>query len=182
MSDQQMNDAVPYATITVQGLQFEVSQPFKAGHILSEGEASQLNQTRAENIRNNFAGPVRSAVDAFRKANSLADNAEVAASDLDKDDLDEKFALYDDSYIMGVRGGPSGPRTSVDPIQREANRIALEKVKVALKKQGITIDSVPKERMAQFIEAVKTKYPDVVEEAKRRVSAAAAIALDSLEV
>jgi len=181
MTDTTANDT-PYTTITIQGLQFEVQQPYSAGHTLTDGEASQLNQVRAENIRNNFAGSIKAAIEAYRKANDLSDDDEVAPADLDKDELDEKLAKYDDEYIMGVRGGPSGPRTPVDPIQREANRIALEKVKIALKKKGITIDSVPKEKMAQFVEGVKAKYPDVMEEARRRVSAAAAIALDTLEM
>ena len=181
MSEQTTND-VPYTNLTIQGLQFEVAQPYKAGHLLTEGEASQLNQVRAENIRNNFAGEIRRAVEAHRKANSLPDEAEVAVTDLDKDELDDKLASYDDSYIMGVRGGPSGPRTPVDPIQREAFRIAQEKVKVALKKKGITLDSVSKDKMLEFVKGVIGKYPEIMEEAKRRVSSAASIALDSLEV
>src|SRR5260370_3101350 len=119
MTDTTVTTEVPYPPLTIQGLQFEVAQPYKAGHMLSEGEASQLNQVSAENIRNNFAGTIRTAIEAHRKANSLAEDAEIAVTDLDKDDLDEKLAKYDEDYVMGVRGGPSGPRTPVDPVQRE---------------------------------------------------------------
>lgn len=182
MSEQQTTNETPYSPITIQGLQFEVSQPYKAGHSLTEGEASQLNQVRAENIRNNFAGVIRKAIEEHRKANGMAADAEVAVADLDKDDLDEKLSKYDDEYVMGVRGGPSGPRTPVDPVSREAHRIAHEKVKVALKKKGITLDSVPKEKMTGFIKQVLEKYPEITEEAKRRHAAAGQIALESLEV
>lgn len=182
MSQVETANETPYTSITIQGLQFEVAQPFKAGHVLTEGEASQLNQVRAENVRNNFAGTIRKAIEEHRKANTLPDDAEVPVSDLDKDELDEKLSKYDDEYVMGVRGGPSGPRTPVDPIQREANRIALEKVKTAVKKKGITLESVPKEKMASFVKQVLEKYPEIIEEAKRRVSAASQIALESLEV
>jgi len=183
MTDQSTaTNEVNYTAITIQGLQFEVAQPYAAGHVLTEGEASQLNQVRAENIRNNFAAQIKAAIEAHRKANSLPDDAEVAVTDLDKDTLDEKLAKYDEDYEMGLRGGPSGPRTPVDPVMREAHRIALEKVKVALKKKGITLDSVPKEKMAQFVTGTIAKYPAILEEARRRVSAAADVVLDSLEV
>ena len=181
MSEQTVNE-VPYTSITIQGLQFEVAQPYKAGHPLTEGEASQLNQVRAENIRNNFALTIRKAIEEHRKANNLDENVELTSAVLDKDDLDDKLSKYDDDYIMGVRAGASGPRTPVDPVQREAWRIAHEKVKAALKKKGITIDSVPKAKMTSFIEGVLAKYTEITDEARRRVNAASQIALESLEV
>ena len=174
-----IND-VPVSQITIQGLPFEVSQPYKEGHPITAGEASQLNQVRAENIRNNFAGTIKAAIDAYRKANSLAEDADVPVTNLDKDDLDDRLAKYDDEYVMGVRGGPSGPRLPVDPVQREAWRKALEKVKLALKKKNIAISSVPKEKMDDYVTGVLAKYPEITEEARRYVNAGAEITLADL--
>ena len=41
-------------TISISGQAFDVSTPYAAGHTLTEAEAKVLNQTRAENIGNNF--------------------------------------------------------------------------------------------------------------------------------
>jgi hypothetical protein len=171
----------PTATFTIQGLQFDIQQPYTAGHVLTAGEASQLNQVRGENVRNNFAGTVRKAMEEYRKANSLADEAEVPLDQLDKDELDEQLANYDDNYEMGMRNG-GGTRRTVDPVQREADRIALEKVKAAVKKKGIAFSSVSADKLKQFVVGTIAKYPEIMEEAKRRVTSAASIALDSLEV
>lgn len=182
MTDQTAVAEVPYVSITIQGLQFDVAQPYNEGHALTAGEASQLNQVRAENIRNNFASTVKAAVEAYRKANNLPEDAEVPTSSLDADDLAEKLSKYDDEYVMGVRGGPSGPRTPIDPVQREAYKLAMEKIKVALKKKGIKIDSVSKEQMGNFIQGTLSKYPEILEMAKRRVKEASELALDGLEI
>lgn len=170
----------PVSTITIQGLPFEVDRPYKAGsHELTAGEAHALNQTRAENLRNNFASVVKKAMDDYRKANNLADEAEVPVTELDKDALDDQFAEYVSQYEFAIGGG-GGPRTPVDPVLREAQRIALTKVKEALAGKSIKVSSVSKERMAEFVAAVIAKYPSITEEAKRRVETVGTIAIEGL--
>jgi len=171
-----------FASVTIQGIQFELSMPYKPGHVLTPGEASQLNQVRFENIRNNFASTVRKAAEEYRKANNLPEDSEVPPNELDTEDLQEKLSAYEQDYEMGVRSGPTGPRSTKDPIIREAERISLEKVKSALKKKGVSINSVPKEKMQEFVSGVIAKYPEIMEEAKRRVSVGANIALESLSL
>src|SRR6516162_3885340 len=82
MSETQVND-VAYGSMTIQGLQFDIKTPYKEGHMITAGEASQLNQVRMENIRNNFASVVRNAVQDYRKANGLDEEAEVPLDQLD---------------------------------------------------------------------------------------------------
>lgn len=173
-------ETAPVSTITIQGLPFEVDRPYIAGtHELTAGEAHALNQTRAENMRNNFASVVRKAIDDYRKANNLAEEAEVPVTELDKDDLDTKFSTYLSEYEFAIGGG-GGPRTPVDPVAREAARIATEKVKEALTAKGVKISTVSKGRMAEFVSAVIAKYPSITEEAKRRVEAVGTIAVEGL--
>lgn len=169
-------------TITIQGLEFEAPQPYKAGaHELTAGEASALNQTLAENLRNNFAPRIKAAMAEYRKANSLAEDAEVPVANLDQDALSEAFAKYADEYEFGVRTA-GGTRTPSDPVEREAQRIARDKVKAALNAKSIKLDSVPKEKMAEYIKQVLEKYPAIREEAKRRVDTAASVAVEDLAV
>lgn len=173
-------EAAPVSTITIQGLPFEVDRPYVAGtHELTAGEAHALNQTRAENLRNNFASVVRKAMEDYRKANGLAEDAEVPVTELDKEALDEQFAQYASEYEFAIGGG-GGPRTPVDPIAREAQRIALTKVKAALAAKNVKISTFSKERMAEFVSAVIAKYPEITNEAKRRVESVGQIAIEGL--
>lgn len=169
--------------ITIQGLAFEVDRPYAAGaHTLTAGEANALNQTRAENLRNNFASVVKKAMADYRKANNMAEDAEVAVSNLDHDALKAEFETYVKEYEFSERAGGGGPRTPKDPVEREANRIAWDKIKVALGKQNIKIDSISAERKAELIASAIEKYPAITEEAQRRVNTAADIALGDLNI
>lgn len=180
-SQPQANDVV-VSEITIQGLAFEVDRPYKPGsRELTAGEAHALNQTRAENLRNNFAPTVRKAIEDYRKANNLAEDAEVAVTNLDGDALQAEFDKYAQSYTFAVGGG-GGPRTPVDPVMREAIRIGTDKVKNALSAKNIKISSVSKERMAELVNQVIEKYPEIKAEAERRVQAAGAISLEQIGI
>jgi hypothetical protein len=183
MSEAAVVEGVPTTSITVQGLSFDAPQPYKSGpRELTEGEASALNQTLAENLRNNFAPKVKLAMEEYRKANGLAEDAEVGVDQLDHDSLVESFDKYADEYEFGIRRAGGGVRAPANPVEREAIRIATSKVREALKKKGLKLDSVSKERMAEFVQSVLTKYPDIREEAKRRVEATQAVAVEDLEL
>lgn len=169
--------------ITIQGMSFEVDRPYSAGeHVLTAGEANALNQTRAENLRNNFASVVKKAMVDYRKANNMVEDAEVPVDKLDHDALNTEFEKYVTEYQFSERAGGGGPRTPKDPVEREANRIAWDKIKIALGKQNIKIDSISGDRKAELIASAIAKYPAITEEAQRRVSTAADIALGDLNI
>lgn len=175
-------NTVPVSNITIQGLEFEVPRPFKAGsHELTAGEAHALNQTMAENLRNNFASVIKDAIEAYRKANSLAAEAEVPVGNLDHDDLQSQLDKYAGEYKFR-EGGGGGTRTPTDPVERESVLIATAKVKAKLSEKGIKLNSVSKEKMAELVKAVIEKYPDIKAEAERRVKAAEGISLEGLGV
>jgi hypothetical protein len=180
---QRINENTAYDEFTVQGLTFSMPQPFVAGPIeLTEGEASALNQTLAENLRNNFAAKIRAKLDEYRKANNLAEDADVGVDVLDKEQLDTEFAAYANEYEFGVRTGGGGPRVPADPIGKEAHRIAWDRVKAALQKKNIGLNTVTKEQKASFISQVLEKYPEIKEEAQRRVEATSQIAAADLDL
>ena len=171
------------AQITIQGLPFEAPQPYKPGpRDLTEGEAAALNQTLAENLRNNFAPTIKKAIEEFRKTNGLDEEAEVPVTDLDHDGLIEAFNEYADGYEFGIRrAGGGGTRAPADPVGKEAHRIASAKIKEALKKKGIKLDSVSKEKMAEFVQQVLDKHPEIRETAKRRVEEMQSVAVEGIE-
>ena len=168
-------------TITIQGLEFSVDWPYKAGSIeLSPGEASALNQTRAENLRNNFAAQIKQALAEYRETNKIPEDQEIASSVLDKETLDKDFKEYADNYEFGVRQLGGGGRIPTDPVEREAFKIASEKVREALKARNVKLTSVSKETMQDMVEKVIAKYPDITAEAKRRVNAVSSIVIEDL--
>lgn len=178
----QVNTDTPHGEITIQGGTFSYPRPYAAGtHELTEGEASTLNQTLGENLRNNFAATIRGKFEDYRKANNMAEDAEVGIDVLDKDELDAEFADYAAKYEFGVRQASAGPRQPADPVGKEAHKIAWERIKAMLTQKGIKLDSVDKEKRAALVKQVIEKYPDVTEEAQRRVQAAASIAVEGLE-
>jgi hypothetical protein len=118
------------------------------------------------------------AVEEYREANKLPEDAEIAPGNLDKETLDKEFAEYAQKYEFGVRSLGGGGRAPMDPVEREAYSIALGKVKDALRAKNVKITSVSKEKMDEMVEAVIKKYPAITEEAKRRVEAVGTIIVD----
>ena len=173
----------PVSSITIQSLSFDAPQPYKAGpRTLTEGEASALNQTLAENLRNNFAVKIQDKKNAYKEANKLPDDAEVASDQLDKEELDAMFADYAKDYEFGVRKGGGRGRAPADPVEREAYNIALSRVKDKLKSNNITVSSVSGEQMDEFVKSVLAKYPEIKDEAARRVQVASSITIGDLSL
>ncbi len=156
-------------SITIQGKTFSCPQPFAAGHVLNEAEASTLNQTFAENLRNNFGARMK-------KAAEDKDNPQVLGQD--------EFDKYAAEYKFGVR--VAGTRAPVDPIEREARVMAAKAVRDALKRkkdQNPDFDpkSVADEEFEKLVDGTLEKYPAFREQAKQIVAARQA-AVSTVEV
>src|SRR5260221_3728041 len=89
--------------VTVAGKTFSMPCPFDEGHVLTSGEAGQLNQVYHENLRNNIAKKVKDAVESNK-----FDQAEFQG-------LIDKAAS---EYEFGKRR-VGGPRAPTDPILKE---------------------------------------------------------------
>ena len=133
-------------TITIGGENFEVSIPYAEGHAITAVEAKVLNQTRAENIGNNFRKAVA-------EAKEKGDLASVTAA----------IAEYDSAYTFSAGGGTA--RTPIDPIEAEAYRIAKTVVKGKIQeKYGTSVKAYVEasaENAAKYEAAVeKTAHQD----------------------
>lgn len=108
----------PRTTITIADNSFTVPQPYSEGHVLNANEASALNQTYAENVRNNQAKAIKEAI---------------AAGTFNLEVFQGKVDDYTSGYEFGVRtgGGRSG-----DPVMQEAMDIARDLVRKAIVKAG----------------------------------------------
>jgi|SRR5215471_2578499 len=105
--------------ITIQGKSLRVPVKYAEGHTLKANEASALNQTFWENLRNNFASKVKEGVEAG----------------LDDSTLQEQLDDYAADYEFGERRGGGGFRG--DPVMTAAMGIAREMIRTAVKAKGI---------------------------------------------
>ncbi len=145
-------------TISISGVAFDVTAPYAPGHQLNEAEAKVLNQTRAENIGNNFRADVKKALEA-----GTPEALEAVKTAL---------AEYDAKYQFSM----TQARTPIDPIEAEAIRIAKEIVKakiaekysVSLKKYFETEGN--EEKYDAAVEKLAAQ-DDTLKEAKKRVAA-----------
>lgn len=170
------NGATEQRRIKVEGLIFNAPAPYRAGHPLTENEAATLNQTFAENLRNNFAKKVKLAKEAAQKnGGEFPADGEAAP-----DDLQSEFTSYANDYEFGTRAAASGeaglPR---DPIEREAFIMARELIRQHAKSHDIKVTA---EQVASLIPGILAKRPEIRAEAQRRMSAKTAITLDELEL
>lgn len=174
-------------TIKIQGFDFEVPAPYTEGHVLTANEASSLNQTYGENIRNNSASRIKAAQEAAQKTDppgefdidAIGGIKGTAATADNSKTLRQVIDEYAATYVFGVRSARvSEP---VDPVEREAHRIATDTINESLKAKNVKRKDLAE---GQFEAAVKAYAgsAEVVKEAKRRVTARAAIGKDTLDL
>jgi hypothetical protein len=167
----QITAETPRADITIQGLVFSCPQPYGAGHALSENEAAALNQVFAENVRNNCASRVKAAV-------AKREKGEEAPTD---EALLTEFEDYAVSYEFGVRRSSGVSEARLTPEEREARRLAGDRIKEALKAKGFTIKSVGQEKFDSMVDEL-SRRDDIVKLARKRVNDMQKIGLDELNL
>lgn len=124
--------------ITINGAEYRVPQPFSEGHTCSAGEAHALNQTLAENIRNNMASKL-------------------------KKGLEGDAQQYIDDYVKDYEFALPGERqrsAPTDPIEAEAYSAAKKRVVAQLKSKGHKIADIPEEQLDTLVTQVLAKYPE----------------------
>lgn len=138
------------SAVTIAGKQFSLRNPYEAGHVLTEGEASALNQLRHENVRNNSAKMVKDWTG-------------------DADELAIKVDDYDAKYEFNVRQ-PGEAREAADPITTEARNLAKAAIKAALEKAGQKADAKAISEAANALLAHPEKGPKFRQVAEDRVN------------
>lgn len=145
--------------ITIAGLLFPVTLPYAEGHALTEAEAKQLNQVRAENVRNNTATAVKKlAVDPEAKVLEFTAEALAAAQAL--------VAKYDTEYVFTIGG--AGARRVTDPLEKECLSIARAHVTASIKASGKKVKDFDEAKIEAKVEELAA-HPDIVKIAKSRL-------------
>ncbi len=162
---------------TINGMQFELSAPYAEGHTINEIEARVLNQTRAENIGNNTRAKIKEMQDANASEQEITD-----------------YVLGVDANYVFTAAGVSSSR-KLDPVEREAVKIARELLKSHLSTSGRKLTVAPEgmtdeeweekvtaeiERIAALDEVVKAAKKNV--DAKNKQASTLAEALEGVSV
>jgi len=153
-------------SLMIAGVTFEAPYKYAPGHVLNDAEARTLNQTRFENLRNNFASKVKASQEGKEGA-------------LTADQLAPAFAEFEASYEFSLPG-TGGGTVKLDPIEREAQALAKEIIKNALAAKGRSVNP-PKDATDEQKEAYKAQIAEhianvaakdeVVAQAKKNVAA-----------
>lgn len=142
--------------ITIAGHSFNVPVRYEEGHELSAGEASALNQTYHENLRNNFAKKVKEASEAAAGAPDLAS-------------LQAELDAYAQEYQFGVRSGGGG--VSRDPVMSEAMRIAKKQIGDLIRAKGGKVNDYEPAAITNAAKALldRPEGAVIMETARKRV-------------
>jgi len=154
-------------SVTIQGEIYEIPAPYAEGSVLTEIEAAVLNQTFAENIRNNVAARMKKRAEANKPAFTA-----------------EEVESYATSYTFEVKLQRTARSEPVDPVEREARGLAKAAVMDFLQKKKRTFKSVAdtKEARAEWLNDMIDKLleakPEYRENAKALVAARKAAKVD----
>lgn len=166
----QFDASTPRQETTIKGKIYQCPMPYSAGHVCNENEAKVLNQTLAENLRNNLVG----------KWTTRDGDTETFTHG-----TQEEYDAYAAEYEFNVRGGGGGSsEAKLTPVEREARRIARDKLDAALKAKGITFskkDPAQKEKYEGLL-ANLSKREDIVKEAEKRMRSLDKIAFEELDL
>jgi hypothetical protein len=134
-----VNSDTPRTSFTIAKVNFTIPEPFNEGDTITEGEASSLNQTLRENVRNNLASEIEEVV---AKAKAAGEEPNMTA-------LQARVDGYVKDYEFGVRQGGGG-RVS-DPVEARALEMARDKVREKIR-------SNPQHKLSNFKAADITNY------------------------
>lgn len=161
----QITDNTPTRTVTIAGNLVAVPQPYAEGHQLRENEAHALNQVFAENLRNNLSQKLKDA----------------ATEGADQNYLQAMVDEYAKEYDFGMKSTGSGAPRTKDPVEKEAQSIARERVKTALKNKGFKLsgeDGIAKEQVDKLVGQALEQHPEIYEKAREIVNSRESVAAD----
>lgn len=155
------------------GIVFELAARYREGDTINKPEANTLNQTLVENLRNNFTPRIAAKLEAIAKA----EGAERDLTEAEKEELKAVFQTYESEYTFQ---GKRGSRTPVDPVRREAVKMARETITAALRAKEISPKDLKEGQMDELIEGYLKAHAEVLAEARVRVDKAKEAASDAL--
>lgn len=166
----QFSEDCATTTLVIQGIEFQVPQPYAAEHVMTGPEAVALNQVFAENMRNNFAPRVKKAIE---------EAPEKSALNVDLVKLQKDFLGYCKIYEFGVRRTRSTAPS--DPVEAEALTLAIGVIKAAARAAGQKALLADKDAINDLAKKLIERDPQYRESAVKRIEAQRAVGAQALE-
>ena len=160
----QYSNETPRREITISGVVLKVVSPYTEGHQLTAEEAHVLNQTLAENLRNNFATRVKEV-------------KEKSEGNVDTQGLQTELDNYMTEYKFGAGRQAA---VAVDPITKLAIAAAKEAVKAALIKAGKNAKDYTADQIAELAQRAVDTNPRFREIAQQQYDLKKAAAIETL--
>ena len=139
--------------ITIAGHTFQVPLRYEEGHELNAKEAAALNQTYHDNLRNCFAPRVKTAI---------------KSGVFDLTVLQRQLDAYAQAYTFGSRQRRTG-QPAVDPVAKEALKLARQAIEKQLRQKGIDPKSVETETITAKAKWAVLNRPRFMEQARLKV-------------
>lgn len=156
-------------TISVYGVTANIDEPYAEGHTINAAEAKALNQTYAEAVGNNTRSQLKKLLPEGEKAMPEAQHAE--ARKIIED--------YNKDYEITLASTTT--RTTLDPVEKEAKKIASDLIKGKMKADGIALKDVDKDKLNEKIATVM-QNEKVIAAAKKAVAARSKVSDDLAEI
>ncbi len=166
----QLEENTPRKEITIKGVIFSVPAPFAEGHVLKANEANVLNQTLAENLRNNFANTVAAAHEKAGDGGSV-----------DVEALQAELDAYVTEYDFGVRSSGTG-QPKLEPRVRIARDLAKEKIKEKIRASGKKVTDFDNSDLNTLALQLVEKDSFYLTEADRQLAAQQEAAADGIDL
>lgn len=162
----EFSKSTPKKEITIAKQVLTVIAPYAEGHTLTAEEANALNQTLAENLRNNFAPHVKAVVEA------------AGEGEVDLAGLQAELDTYMGEYSFGFR--KSGTSIAANPVERIAVSLARDAVKKALVAKGKSVKDFTAEQINELAVAAVGRNPAFTAQAEAIHAAKKAAAAEVL--
>lgn len=162
----------PRTDFTIAGINFSVAEPFAEGDVLTAGEASALNQTFRENVRNNLAKQIKELAEG-KAATDTTPEVPPATAEALQVVVDE----YAGDYEFGVRTS-AGPR--MDPEEREARNIVTSNLRALLKAKGQSVKDFAEGEFEKLANAAYEQHKAAAHERAKVVLASRSLNLDAI--
>lgn len=153
----QYDKQTPRREVTISEVVLKVISPFAEGQVLTAEQANVLNQTLAENLRNNFAPVVKAAKETAGGADKV-----------DQADLQKQLNEYTKEYDFGARRTAG---VAVNPVEKIAISLARDAVKKTLTKQGKNWKDFTAEQITELARGAVAKYPHFTASAQQMYDA-----------
>ena len=140
-------------------INISVQEPYTEGYVLTAIEAAKLNQVYADGIRSSLMHKIKKIGDETSRA-SIGE-----------------FQNFADSYSFAERTA----KAPVDPVTKEANKIAKEQVFAAIRKKGGNPADYSSDQISDYVTKVLAHKPEIMKEAARRIDSSRKIAGDLLD-